>query len=212
MIRDTQGALEHAEALRRLTAQQPVWASLADLFTGEALTAQGNSSEGVGYLHKASALCKEMGHTMFLTFAKLGETEFLAVQGRIDDALALVSDALRDTEEFAHLKSPVLRRRADLLAQSGADASEVDVAYRAAIDCARGQAAKYYELQASTSYARWLNSQGRSVEAQTLLADIYGWFTEGFDTPALSEAKALLDELNTKPNAFRRSNKSRKGR
>jgi predicted ATPase len=109
-------------------------------------------------------------------------------------------------------KSPVLRRRADLLAQSSADASEVAMAYRAAIDCARGQGAKYYELQASTSYARWLNSQGRSVEAQTLLAKIYGWFTEGFDTPALSEAKALVDELNTKPNALRRSKKSRKGR
>ena len=203
LIRDTQGALEHAQALRRLTAKQPVWASLADLFTGEALTAQGNSSEGVGYLRKASALCEEMGHTMFLTFAKLAETEFLAGQGRIDDALALVSDTLSDAEEFGHLKSPVLRRRADLLAQSGADASEVAAAYRAAIDCARGQGAKFHELQASTSYARWLNSRGRSVEAQTLLAEIYGWFTEGFDTPALSEAKASLDELNTKPNALR---------
>ena len=96
---------------------------------------------------------------MFLTFAKLGETEFLAGQGRIDDALALVSDALSDAEEFDHLKSPVLRRRADLLAQSSAAASEVAAAYRAAIDCARAQGAKYYELQASTSYAQWLNSQ-----------------------------------------------------
>ena len=171
-----------------------------------------DSSEGVGYLRKARAICEEMGHTMFLTFAKLGETEFLAGQGRIDDALALVSDALSDAEEFGHLKSPVLRRRADLLAQSGADASEVDAAYRAAIDCARGQGAKYYELQASTSCARWLNSEGRSVEAQTLLAEIYGWFTEGFDTPALSEAKALLDELNTKPSTPSRSNMSRRGR
>ena len=207
LVRDTQGALEHAQALRRLTATQPVWASHADLFTGEALTAQGNSSEGLGYLRKARAICEEMGHTMFLTFAKLGETEFLAGQGRIDDALALVSDALSDAEEFGHLKSPVLRRRADLLAQSSADASEVAVAFQAAIDCARGQGAKYYELQASTFYARWLKSQGRSVEAQTLVAEIYGWFTEGFDTPALSEAKALLDELNTKPNALRQSNK-----
>ena len=206
LIRDTQGAFEHAEALRRLAATQPVWASLADLFTGEALTAQGNSSEGVGYLRKAHAICEEMGHTKFLTLAKLGETEFLAGQGRIDEALDLVSDALSEAEGYARLKPPALRRRAALLAQSSADASEVAAAYRAAIDCARGQAAKYYELQASTSYARWLNSLGRSVEAQTLLAEIYGWFTEGFDTPALSEAKALLDELNTKPNALRRSN------
>ena len=197
LIRDRQGALEHAQALRRLTARHPVWASFADLFTGEALTAQGNSLEGMDYLRKAFATCKEVGHTKFLTFAKLGETEFLADQGRLDDALALVSDVLSDAEEFAQLKSPALRRRADLLAQSSADASEVAMAYRAAIDCARGQDAKFHELQASTSYARWLNSQGRSVEAQSLLAEIYGWFTEGFDTPALSEAKDLLDELNT---------------
>ena len=152
-----------------------------------------------------------MGHTKFLTFAKLGETEFLADQERLDDALALVSDVLSDAEEFAHLKSPALRRRADLLAQSGADPSEVAMAYWAAINHARGQAAKFHELQASTSYARWLNSQGRSVEAQTLLAEIYGWFTEGFDTSALSEAKALLVELNTKLNTPRRSDMSRRG-
>ena len=63
LIRDTRGALEHAQALRRLAARQPVWASLADLFTGETLTAQGNSSEGLGYLRKARAICEEMGHT-----------------------------------------------------------------------------------------------------------------------------------------------------
>ena len=160
--------------------------------------------EGIDYLRKARAVCEEMGHTKFLTLAKLAETEFLAGQGRIDEALNLVSDALSEAEGYARLKPPALRRRAALLAQSSADASEVDVAYRAAIDCARGQAAKYYELQASTSYARWLNSQGRSIEAQTLLAEIYGWFTEGFDIPALSEAKALLDDLNAKPNALRR--------
>src|SRR5438309_1891333 len=75
-----------------------------------------------------------------------------------------------------------------------------------------GQGAKYYELQATTSFARWLESQGRAGEVQTVLAEIYGWFTEGFDTPALREAKALLDELNNKPSAPRRSNKSRKDR
>ena len=129
---------------------------------------------------------------MFLTFAKLGETEFLAGQGRIDDALALVSDALRDAEEFAHLKSPVLRRRADLLAQSGADASEVGAAYRAAIDCARGprrQILRAAGVDLLYSMAQLAGPFGR--RARLFLAKIYGWFTEGFDTPALSEAKAL---------------------
>jgi hypothetical protein len=53
-----------------------------------------------------------------------------------------------------------------------------------------------YELQATTPFARWLKSQGRAAEAQTLLAEIYGWFTEGFDTADLKDAKALLDQLN----------------
>ena len=69
-----------------------------------------------------------------------------------------------------------------------------------------------HDCRDTTSFACWLKSQERAAEAQTLLAEIYGWFTEGFDTPALSDAKALLDELSNKPIAPRRSNKSRKDR
>jgi hypothetical protein len=72
----------------------------------------------------------------------------------------------------------------------------IDAAYRAAIECARSQGARYYELQATTPFARWLKSQGRAAGAQTLLADIYSCFTEGFDTADLKDAKSLLDELN----------------
>jgi hypothetical protein len=144
--------------------------------------------------------------------AKLDEAEFFVSQGKIDDGLTLIADAVADSEELAQIRSPALRYRADLLAQSNADASTIDAAYRAAIECARSQGARYYELQATTSFARWLKSEARAAEAQTLLAEIYGWFTEGFDTPALSEAKALLDELTNKPSAPRRSNKARKDR
>jgi hypothetical protein len=56
-------------------------------------------------------------------------------------------------------------------------------------------------LQAATHFARWLKSQGRAAEAQTVLAEIYGRFTEGFDTPALKEARALLDELSDRPSS-----------
>jgi hypothetical protein len=117
-----------------------------------------------------------------------------------------------DSEQLAQIRSPALRQRADLLAHSNADASATDAAYRVAIECARSQGARYYELQAAAPFARWLKSQGRAAEAQTLLAEIYGWFTEGFDAPALSEAKALLDQLSNKPNAPRQSNKFRKDR
>ena len=178
----------------------------------EAAMLQGNWDEGATYLRKANALHRSAGLVSQLMWAKLDETELLAHQGRIDAGLGLIADAIADSEELVQTRPPALRYRAELLGQNHANAAAaVHVAYRAALDCARGQGAKYYELLASTSYARWLNSQGRSVEAQTLLAEIYGWFTEGFDTPALSEAKALLDELNTKLSTPRRSDMSRRG-
>ena len=64
-----------------------------------------------------------------------------------------------------------------------------------AIEVARRQSAKSWELRATTSFARLLADQGRREEARTMLAEIYNWFTEGFDTADLKDAKALLDEL-----------------
>jgi predicted ATPase len=72
--------------------------------------------------------------------------------------------------------------------------AEVEAAYWNAIECARTQGGKLYELAATTHFARWLCSQRRSGEAHAMLAEIYNWFTEGFDTLDLKEAKVLLDE------------------
>ena len=212
VLRDAGRALEHARALRRLATKQPVFEGLADENMGRALMFQGSWQEGVVYSREAVPHHKTAGLLSHLTWAKLDEAEFFASQGQVDDGLAVIADAVADTEEYALIKSPALRQRADLLAQSNADPSTIDAAYRAAIECARSQGARYYELQATTPFARWLNSQGRAAEAQSLLAGIYGWFTEGFDTPALKEAKAQLDELSKKPIAPHRSNKSQKDR
>jgi predicted ATPase len=76
-------------------------------------------------------------------------------------------------------------------------ANQVEYCFRAAIDIARAQSAKSWELRATTSLARLLATQGHRDEARTMLAEIYGWFTEGFDTADLKDAKALLDELST---------------
>ena len=67
--------------------------------------------------------------------------------------------------------------------------------FREALDIARRQEAKLWEVRAAGSLARLWSRQGRRTEARNLLAPVYGWFTEGFDTPDLKEAKALLDEL-----------------
>jgi predicted ATPase len=72
---------------------------------------------------------------------------------------------------------------------------EAEELYRKALGIAEEQGAKLWELRAAVSLARLRRDQGRHAEARDLLAPVYGWFTEGFDTPDLKEAKALLDEL-----------------
>ena len=74
---------------------------------------------------------------------------------------------------------------------------EAEKCFRQAIEIARRQEAKSLELRATMSLARLLDKQGKRDEARTTLADIYGWFTEGFDTADLRDAKALVDELAT---------------
>ena len=82
-----------------------------------------------------------------------------------------------------------------LLAQNPSDVAEAERCFRTAIEIARRQSARSAELRATTSLARLLDEQGRRDEARTMLAEIYNWFTEGFDTADLKDAKALLDEL-----------------
>jgi predicted ATPase len=83
-----------------------------------------------------------------------------------------------------------------LLAQNPLDVAEAESCFRAAIEVARRQSARSEELRATTSLARLLAKQDRRDEARTMLSEIYGWFTEGFDTADLKDAKALLDELS----------------
>ncbi len=86
-------------------------------------------------------------------------------------------------------------RRAGSGASGGGAADEAERSYRKAYDTACGQAAKSWELRAATRLAHLWHSQGKSTDALDLLAPVYGWFTEGFDTADLKEAKALLDEI-----------------
>jgi predicted ATPase len=83
-----------------------------------------------------------------------------------------------------------------LLQQSPDNATEAESCFQQAISVAQHQSAKSWELRASTSFAKLWQSQGKRQEAYDLLAPVYGWFTEGFDTADLIDAKALLDELS----------------
>ena len=199
MLRDARAIIEHAQALRSRAVKLPVWSGFSNLYMSKALMIQGESKEGLSYLRTAIVLNSAAGLVGLRPWEKLYEVELLAVQGQIADALALTDDLIAESEELAHLRSPALLHRAGLLADSKAKAPIAEAAYEAAIECARSQGAKYYELEATTQFARWLKSQERAGEARNLLATIFGWFTEGFDMLAIKEAEALLDELSSGP-------------
>ncbi|MGA9721715.1 MAG: AAA family ATPase [Candidatus Binatus sp.] len=124
----------------------------------------------------------------------------LARAGEFDAAMVALDNVLglSARSEFVIFNSEVYRAKGEVLLNANHDGAEADAAecFRLAIDIARGQRAKSSELRATTSLARLLDHQGKRDEARTMLAEIYNWFTEGFDTPDLKDAKALLDELN----------------
>ncbi|MBV8452171.1 MAG: AAA family ATPase, partial [Deltaproteobacteria bacterium] len=121
--------------------------------------------------------------------------------GQVDAALATLDSAFRNaeaTQQHFH-DSEIQRLRGEfLLMRSRVDQAEVERCFREAIVIARRQSAKSWELRASTSLTRLLDRTGRRREARSMLTAIYNWFTEGFDTRDLIEARTLLDELNAK--------------
>jgi predicted ATPase len=118
--------------------------------------------------------------------------------GEPAEGLRVLSDALGFVEQTkeAYSAAELHRLTGELLLQRGrTDEPAAETAYRTAIEISRAQRAKSWELRAVTSLARLWRDQGKRTEAHDLLAPTYGWFTEGFGTPDLQEAKALLDEL-----------------
>ena len=121
--------------------------------------------------------------------------------GRFDDGLSALNEALAAANEHENRSYEAETHRLKgelLLKQDDPNAVEAQSCFRRAIEIARNQSAKSWELRATTSLARLLANHGRRDEARTMLAEIYGWFTEGFDTADLKDAKELLEELGDK--------------
>ena len=118
------------------------------------------------------------------------------IAGQVEEALALLDDASRTADWTGErwLEPEVNRHKGQLLLRQGfSDAAEE--LYQEALSIAREQEAKLWELRAAVSLARLLSAQGQREQARELLVPVYGWFTEGFDTTDLKEAKALLESL-----------------
>jgi predicted ATPase len=172
----------------------------APINSGIALIRRGQTAEGVALLKRGIAVWEEGGGRQDNPYFKSVLAEGVAQLGDLDGALALVDEAIAQVErpgwEERWYYAETLRIKGWILALEG-DLEAAERNYFASLDWARQQQAKSWELRTGTSYARLLRDQGRAREARDFLAPVYGWFTEGFGTKDLKDAKALLDELET---------------
>ena len=198
LVGDNLALDKRADQLVKVTTEQgfPVWRAVGTVHRGWVMVGNGDVAEGVALLRSGSAAYRATGTEMWTPhfFALLARA--CEIAGQNEDALTMLNKGLRIVErtggrwlaaELERLKGQLLRR------QGHPEAAEE--LYRKALSIAREQEAKLWELRAAVSLARLRRDQGRRAEARELLAPVYGWFTEGFDTPDLKDAKALLQEL-----------------
>jgi len=190
----------HAEELLALSAEHglPFYLAWATALRGMSLAALGQGQEGLSLITRGIAGMRATGSVSAGTPGALVMlARAYAMVGQPAAGLNCLAEAARiiETTEDRMGEAALHRVRGDLLNATG-DPSAAERSYQQAIAVAKLQSAKLSELQASISVARLLCKQDRRGEARDLLAPIYGWFTEGFDTPVLKEARALLDELH----------------
>jgi class 3 adenylate cyclase/predicted ATPase len=163
---------------------------------GASLTALGQAQEGLSLLTQGLEALRATGTVAFTPLFLMWLAEAYAMVGQPVDGLNCLAEAARiiETTEERNSEAELHRLRGDLLNATG-DPSAAERNYHQALAVAKRQSAKLLELRASISLARLWCKQGKRTEARDLLAPIYSWFTEGFDTLDLKEAKALLDEL-----------------
>jgi tetratricopeptide (TPR) repeat protein len=167
---------------------------------GWAVAHEGQTDEGAALIIRGMDVCRDSGGVLELphSWASLADT-YRGV-GRIDEALHAVAEGLTQAHATSARfnEAELYRLKGELLlARDGPDTDDAERCFREAIDIARRQRAKSLELRAATSLSRLLRRQGNREDARRLLADVYGWFTEGFDTADLKDARALLDALAT---------------
>jgi class 3 adenylate cyclase len=174
------------------------WNPWGRFIRGWALFELGHPGEGLADMDRGLAEFQRHGGVPRLQYLIAIRAAAIARTGNTDDALAIINDALeriehtgekRDHADMLRLKGGVL------LMHDRAATADAENCFRAAVKVARAQEAKWWELRATVSLARLLRDTDRRGEAHKLVADIYGWFTEGFQLPDLKEARALLDEL-----------------
>jgi predicted ATPase len=198
--REIPAVQELAEANITLSTEQRIaqWLAQGIVHRGWALVEQGQRAQGITYLHQGLAAWRSTGAELMVPYYLSLVAEGYGKEGRTEDGLTLVTEALvriNNTGE-CWAEADLHRLKGELLLSASVDNhAEAEHSFQQALTLARRQQAKSWELRAAMSLGRFWQQQGKRAEAYDLLAPVYGWFTEGFDTADLQEAKALLNEF-----------------
>jgi predicted ATPase len=197
---ESRAALEGAEALIAFSSEHGFlqYVGMGTLQRAAALADQGQLQEGIAGMRaileamRAEGMVVGSPASMAILAAAYGEA------GQAQEGLALMAEAQEFVAKTGErvAEAEIHRTKGELLlARSSSDPAQAEACFREALAVARRQSAKSYELRAATGLARLWQQQGRREEARELLSPVYAWFTEGFDTRDLRDAKALLEEL-----------------
>ncbi len=194
-------AQETAESWMALCAEHGLTERLpwATSLYGWAIAEQGRNEEGIAQLQEGLAASRATGAELNRPYLLCLLAEACTKSGRLGDGLSALTEALAaaDEHENLHHEAEMHRLKGELLLrQADSNVVEAQSCFERAVTIARKQSAKSLELRATMSLARLLAKQGKRDESRTRLAEIYNWFTEGFDTADLIDAKALLGELS----------------
>jgi class 3 adenylate cyclase/predicted ATPase len=203
--RERQLTQERAEAAIILCTDQgfPFWLASGTLLRGWALAEQGQGEERIRQISQGLAACRATGAGVFGPYFLALQAEAHENTDQTAEGLTVLAEALATVGKTGerHYEAELYRLKGQLTLQSKlqgprSKVEEAEECFRKAIEIARRQQAKSLELRAVMNLARLWQQQGKKDEARQVLAEIYSWFTEGFDTRDLQEAKALLDELS----------------
>ena len=189
---------EQSEQLVAVASEHgfPVFGAMGTIHRGWVKAKKGNVAEGISLLRNGITAFRATGTDMWTPHTTTLLAKACEVAGQVEEALARLDDASRiaDTTGASWFAAELNRHKGELLLRQG-HIEAADELYGKALSIAREQEAKMWELRAAVRLARLWGDQGRHTEARDLLAPVYGWFIEGFGTPDLKDAKALLDEL-----------------
>jgi predicted ATPase len=165
---------------------------------GWVMTAQGEEAEGIAQMRMGLVAYQTIGGGLHRPYFSSLLAEAYGKLGQLEEGLRVLVEASStiDNTGECYWEAELHRCKGELLLMpQGQKVGEAEACFRKALDIAHRQQAKSLELRAAMSLSRLWQQQGKQEEAHQLLADIYGWFTEGFDTADLQEAKLLLEEL-----------------